>query len=512
VIAIYLEVANIFFFEEFSTRLNYIFVQYLQYPKEVFDMIFKSYSIEIIILIPILIFAGIKSFYFFRQGLAKSSIIKKLILFPFILVILFLGIRSSVDSSTPNQSFYSYSNSSLKNDITNNTIFSLLYSIYLTKKEKTPYFGKLNTKKILDYHQTIHSTYKPKDKVVLIGMESFGSTFVGSLGGTPTTPYFDKMAKDGLFASNMYSSGSRTNRGIEAMWCSIFPIFGDSYLKLTKSQYNFWTIARTFKKHHYQTVFLYGGDSKFDNMKGFALNNGFDKVVDKYDFDSSIKRYTWGVSDEELYKKAKEILSQSKQPIFLFIMTLSSHKPFDYPANKIKYYPKAPIESFANSIKYADFALGKFYQDLKDTKFFDSGALAMVADHNAYMSGVAKIPVKEYKIPALFIAKDLKPKELKGVTHQIDVAPTLIDIAGISETIPAMGLPLTKYQYTSALILNRGAYAYVVNDKFVLYQPNLAPIVYNFDYQKIDADEELIQKGLQYIYGVYEIYDKQLHK
>jgi len=522
----YLEVANYFFFEEFNTRLNYLFVAYLEYPKEVANMIWKAYTVELLILIPTLIYTSYRLWKYTKNRLIASKILPKIALLPLILPILFLGIRSSVDTSTPNQSFYSYSNSTLKNDIVNNTTFSLLHSIYLKAKDTMPNFGtkeqnpiqiiqKLEKKAYLNNYTLLHrqkSRFTKKRDIVLLLMESFGNSYVGSLGGTPTTPHFDAMSKEGLFLSNMYSSSNRSNRGFEAVLGSIFPTYSDSYLKLSKSINGFWTIAKTMQKEGYRTIFLYGGDSKFDNMKGFALNNGFDKVVDKYDFNPDIKRYTWGVCDEELYKKANEILEQSDKPIFLVAFTLSSHKPFDYPDGKIEYYDKEPIKSFANSIKYADYALHKFYTKLKNDNFFDNGLLTIVADHNAHMFGDEKIPVNEFKIPALFIAKDLKPKTINSITHQIDIAPTLLDIAGVDADTPSMGVDLTKNQTSKALIIHHGAFAYLKEDNFVLYQQNQKPLVYDFNYKLQESNLSLIKEGLAYIYGSYEIYNNQLHK
>ncbi len=510
---VYLEVANFLFFEEFNVRLNYLFIEYLEYPEAIFKMIWSSYKIQIILLLLSLIYISYIFFKLTATKIIKSNILYKLILLPFILIILFLGIRSSISDSTPNQSFYSYSNSPIKNDIANNTIFSLLYAVYLQSKDNMPNFGKQtiikNTKDLLHFQK---STYKRKKKVVLILMESFGKSYVGSLGGTPTTPHFDSMTKDGLFVSNMYSSSNRSNRGFEAVLSSLFPTVSNTYLKLPKSQNNFWTVARTMKKAGYKTVFLYGGDSKFDNMKGFVLNNGFDQVVDKYNFDSSIKKYTWGVDDEELYKKANTILDKSSEPIFLVMFSLSSHKPFDYPDNRINYYDKAPIASFPNSIKYADFALNGFYKKLKINNFFDDGLLTIVADHNAHMFGNYKIPVKEFKIPALFIASDLDSKSINSITHQIDIAPTLLDIAGVSAYIPTMGTNLTKSTNSQALIVHRNSYAYLKNNKFILYEQNKQPVTYDFNYKKIKYDNNITQEGLFYIYNTYKIYSNKLHK
>ncbi len=489
-------------------------------------MIIASYGWILLVVIPTLIYLSYQFFRYSKSVLFSSRIVSKLYALPLIIGLLFIGIRSSFDSSTPNQSFYSHSNSTVTNDITNNTLFALGYSVYLKAKEKMPNFGerpnnliaiiqKLEGLKYEDNNSLRHfqkSTFSKKKNILLMLMESFGHTHVGIQGGTPTTPNLDKMSQEGLFASQMYSSSYRSNRGFEAVTSSLLPTYADTYLKLPKSINHFWTVAQTLKEQGYETIFLYGGDSKFDNMKGFALNNGFNKVIDKFDFDSSIKRYTWGVNDEELYKKAHEILNNTTQPTFLMTFSLSSHKPYDYPDGKIEYYKEAPIKSFANAIKYSDYALGKFYQQLKSEQFFEQGMLTLVGDHNAHIYGDEPIPAKEFRIPAIFIAKDLKPTAFKGVAHQVDIAPTLLDIAGVDAKIPAMGRNLLRVKHSKALIYHRRKFAYLKDDYFVLYRRNQKAEVYNYSYQKQPYDKILVDEGLAYIYGGYEIYKEERHQ
>jgi phosphoglycerol transferase MdoB-like AlkP superfamily enzyme len=194
------------------------------------------------------------------------------------------------------------------------------------------------------------------------------------------------------------------------------------------------------------------------------------------------------------------------------MFSLSSHKPFDYPQNKINYYDKAPVQSFANSIKYADYSLGKFYDKLKENNFFNDGTLAMVADHNAHIYGDTKVPVNIFKIPALIISKDIQPREINSVTHQVDIAPTLLDISGVSSQIPAMGVNLNKSDKSRAVIIHHNSFAYLVDDKFVLFQENIAPQMYNLKYKKIDNNSSMIKDGLKYIYQSYYLYSHEQFK
>ena len=46
---IYIENATLPFFAQYDVRPNYLFVEYLEYPKEIFSMIIADYKIELII-------------------------------------------------------------------------------------------------------------------------------------------------------------------------------------------------------------------------------------------------------------------------------------------------------------------------------------------------------------------------------------------------------------------------------------------------------------------------------
>lgn len=500
-ILIYLEISNVFFFEEFQTRLNYIYLEYLDHPEVVASMLWESYKFYFIFLIPVIIFVIYKIYIFSYMAFENKKFIYKLAILPLIIAILFLGIRSGWGSSTPNPSFYSFSNSTIKNSIANNSIFSLIYAKYAKSKEKMANYGVMSKDLGPIKKQTISSTYTKKKNVIVNIIESFGHSYVGVMGGTQTTPEFDKLSKEGLFFDNMYASSSRTNRGIEAIVSSIYPFSRRTYLKLPKSQNNFWTMAKTFKENGYKTIFIYGGDSTFDNMRSFALNNGYETIIDKKDYDKSIKRFTWGVSDEQLYKKVLQTLDANDKPLFITLMTLSSHKPFDYPDGKIIPYEKADLASFENSTKYADFALGEFISNLKKRDFFNDSILAITADHNAHVHGTEIVPVQDFRVPTLFLSNDLKPSISNHVTHHVDIAPTIIYLAGLDAEIPAQGNNLLKVDSSRALITFNDSYAYVTDEGKVIYEKNKPP----------QGNKELVNEGLNLIYKSYERYEKKLH-
>ena len=145
--------------------------------------------------------------------------------------------------------------------------------------------------------------------LVIVLEESLGAEFVGSLGGKDLTPNLDGLADKGIWFEQLYATGTRSVRGIEAIVSGFPPTSKRSTVKLTETQKNFFTIANVLQEQNYQTSFIYGGSAHFDNMRRFFLNNGFQTVIDQKDFEDPQFVATWGVSDEDLFLKAHEYLS-----------------------------------------------------------------------------------------------------------------------------------------------------------------------------------------------------------
>jgi len=95
-------------------------------------------------------------------------------------------------------------------------------------------------------------------------------------------------------------------RGIEAVVAGFPPTPAESVVKLSLSQQHFTTLASLVKDKGYETTFIYGGESHFDNMRSFFMGNGFNRVIEEKDYIEPTFKGSWGVSDEDLFNRAHE--------------------------------------------------------------------------------------------------------------------------------------------------------------------------------------------------------------
>ena len=524
-----IEISTVTFMEKFLSRPNYLFIEHLNNYEEIFLMVWGLYKFYLIFLIPLLLFTTLKIYRYFTKNIQKGSIKQRLILLPLMIVLLGLGARSSIGMGAPNQSFYTFSSNDTNNEIANNSVFSIIYAIYQVSNEKFLDYGDISAKDAIanvkrlnkiqnnedNFQRLQKSTFSQEKNIILVILESFGHEHIGYLGGTPTSPNIDALTKESLYFTKMYAVGTRTSWGVSSVTTGLYPTPPREFVKASKSQNNFYTLARTLKKHGYENTFLYSGDANFDNMRGFLLSNGYEHIYDKKSFSGYSEPCTWGYSDENLYEKAFELIEKSaEKPFFLTMLSMSSHEPFDYPRGRVKPYKEAKLNGFANSMKYSDYAIGKFMKKLKAKGMLKNTIVAFIADHtnNTYTS--TTLPISNNLIAAFIVSEDFHGgKEYDKIASQIDFAPTILDVAGVNETIPTMGTSVLQNQRDSALLLtNNKSVTYLLPEKFVIYRGRGVVQTYDYNKTKLDNNQNEVKDGLSYIYSSKYLYDNRLYK
>lgn len=142
--------------------------------------------------------------------------------------------------------------------------------------------------------------------VVVVTVESLSAKYLGCFGNSQgLTPNLDRLHSQSLFFTNCYATGTRTDRGLEAITLSVPPTPGRSIVKRLGRESGYASLGRQLAARGYDCVFLYGGRGYFDNMNAFFSGNGY-RVVDQTsvaESDITFKN-AWGMCDEDLYAQA----------------------------------------------------------------------------------------------------------------------------------------------------------------------------------------------------------------
>ncbi|MCK4951304.1 MAG: LTA synthase family protein, partial [Gammaproteobacteria bacterium] len=342
--------------------------------------------------------------------------------------------------------------------------------------------------------------------------------YVGSLGGLPLTPNIDRLSKEGLFFTNLYSTGTRTVRGIEAITSGFLPTPGRSVVKLGLSQHGFFTIAGLLKQHGYTSDFIYGGESHFDNMRSFFLGNGFDRVIDEPSFENPVFLGNWGVSDEDLVIKANEIFkAHGNRPFFGLMLSTTNHVPFEFPEGRIELYDQ-PANTVHNAMKFADYAIGKFFELARQEDYFNNTIFVVIADHNTRVYGADLVPIQKFRIPGLIIGPDVKPQRYERLASQIDLLPTLLDLMGLETEHPMIGhnlLALPEGEPGRAIMQYDLAHAFMVGNQVVINRPEMPPVQFEYQDERLSPaqlDDELARDALAHAQLPSVLYKKKIYR
>jgi phosphoglycerol transferase MdoB-like AlkP superfamily enzyme len=247
-------------------------------------------------------------------------------------------------------------------------------------------------------------------------------------------------------------------------------------VKLPRAQNGFFTMAALLREHGYATDFIYGGESHFDNMAAFMLGNGFERALDESDWEDPAFRGTWGVSDEDLMRKAHEIfLAHGDRPFFALVLSTSNHSPFDYPPGRIELYDPEPATR-RNAMKYADHAIGELFRLARRADYYEHTVWIVAADHDTRVRGDQLIPVSHFHIPGLILAPGLAPGRYEKVASQVDLMPTALHLLGIETTHPMIGRNLFTWPEGDpgrAVLQYYDNHGFLVGDRLVVHAGTL---------------------------------------
>jgi phosphoglycerol transferase MdoB-like AlkP superfamily enzyme len=441
------------FWDEFGARYNFIAVDYLVYTKEVVDNIRESYPMP-------LLFAGLLVAtlggyaVIWRTGLmarwlaAEPEPFRRRLFAGSAWVAAAIAAGVAVDS----EQLPGFANN-YNRELAKNGLWSLFAAFRNNELDYDQFYPTLPVDEAfkrlhveLAFDRSSRLSADPRDtlrfvrgsgaelhlNVIQITVESLSAEFLGSFNpASRLTPNLDAIAAKSLVFDNCYATGTRTDRGMEALTLSLPPTPGRSLVKRPRNE-DLFTLGSVFRSRGYETGFIYGGYGYFDNMNAFFGNNGY-RVIDRAAVAKQDITFAnaWGACDEDLLRwtmREANAAHGAGKPFHYFVMTTSNHRPFTYPGNRIDLPSKTSGRD--GGVKYTDFAIGQFLREAAAQPWFRNTVFVIVADHCASSAGKTALPVENYHIPLIIYAPggQVAPGHVTDLMSQIDFAPTLLGL------------------------------------------------------------------------------------
>lgn len=517
-------VSEYLFWEEFTTRFNFIALDYLIYTTEVIGNIRESYPVPWILaaiaaLTSLIIWLSSR---YLRFKDAPHSWRRRAVLIALVICLPWLSsVVANLDQTALTGNAYAQ-------ELGANGLFNLAAAMrrneldydrfYATmpEREASEVLAALGVKRKDDMRiirvrdelapATLGPFHKRPKNVVMITVESLSASYLGAYGNSEhLTPNLDRLMQEGLMFDRLFATGTRTVRGLEALSLGTPPIPGQAIVRRPNSDH-LGTLGEYLEIQGFATEFVYGGYGYFDNMNAYFQGNDF-KVTDRTDFDekSIVMENVWGVADESLFDNAMRSLDATAgdgRPFFMQIMTTSNHRPYTFPEGRID----LPQGNRRAAVKYTDYAIGRFIDEARTKPWFDDTLFVIVADHCASVAGKTRLPVGKYHIPMVFYAPALlKPGHHQRLVSQIDVAPTLLDLLGAAGSEHFFGHNMFTDDHVAprAFVSNYQSLGYYKNDQLIVLSPRQVVEAYRIDpvtyeAEPASADPQLVKEAIAY--------------
>ncbi|HET9978729.1 MAG TPA: LTA synthase family protein [Burkholderiaceae bacterium] len=519
--------AEFTFWNEFASRFNFIAVDYLIYTSEVVGNIRESYDLPLLLTgvglvalaIWVVLLRALEPHWRAPAPGRRASVLAAAVLLA--APPLAVGVLDA--------RYKEFSADAQANELAGNGYFDFWHAFWANEIDYERFYKTLPSQRALaalanelgaprlhvelsqrPFESEVKSEGPAKRlNVVLVSVESFSAEFMGAFGNRQgLTPRTDRLAGEGLLFTQVYATGTRTVRGLEALTLSVPPTPGHSIVKRPNND-RLFTVGEVFKDAGYEPLYLYGGYGYFDNMNAFFQGNGY-TVIDRTALQAADVHFEniWGVADEDLFTLALRELDKrhaAGTKFFAHVMTTSNHRPFTYPDGRIDIPSKRGREG---GVKYTDWALGDFIERAKAKPWFADTLFVIVADHTHKGRGKQELPPENYHIPLIFYAPGhVKPGRVDTLASQIDVAPTLLGLLNFSYRSKFFGHDILRegQRHPRALMANYQTVGYYEQGRIVELKPNGRTRVVDAATGRIAPDDALSRELIDDTISYYQV-------
>jgi phosphoglycerol transferase MdoB-like AlkP superfamily enzyme len=504
-VSVVLAASEWLFWDEYGGRFNFIAVDYLLYTHEVLQNIWQSFPVGKILLA--ILAAAAACAVLLRRILWQAAAAPLTWRASFV-ALLALGLFMAASLRWLDSDAKNFSAEDAANDLAGNGFYEFFAANYRNELSYERHYATLPDEEVMAFvrsalgvntgegvERRIVTPGQPRRlNVVLISVESLGAEYLGSYGNARgLTPNLDALAGQSLWFSQVYATGNRTVRGMEALALALPPTPGQSIVRRPNND-RLFSLGSVFEDKGYAVLFAYGGYGYFDNLNAFFEANDY-RTVDRRAIPSQRVEFenVWGVADEHLFDQVLEEIDREKarpsaRPMFAHVLTTSNHRPYTYPPGRID-IPSGSGRDGA--VKYTDYAIGDFLRKARTRPWFDETLFVITADHGANARGTTRIPVDKYLVPLfVFAPKHIKPARVDRLMSQIDIPPTMLGLLRFDYHSKFFGRDILNSPPESdrAFVANYQTLGYLRRDAMVLLHPKRKTEAF-----RVDADKNILK-------------------
>lgn len=375
-----------------------------------------------------------------------------------------------------------YVNSPEEMAIVLNTPFSIIRTIGKKSFVKADFFKddqELKKQFDVEVRPDYHADEMRRKNVVVIILESFSREFFSVFNPTLEagnykgyTPFLDSLAHKSLAFPNAYANGRKSIDAMPAVLAGL-PALVLPYVVSEYSSNKINSIASLLDEKGYETAFFHGAPNGSMGFDAFAKIAGFKNYYGKTEYNNDADfDGIWGIWDHAFFQFYADKMGEMKEPFMTSLFSVSSHHPFNVPAQFAGQFPKGPLP-VEECIGYTDHALRMFFNKAKQMPWYNNTLFVITADHSSVPEHEEyKNNIDAFAVPLMFYTPDcsLTNGMDNRVAQQIDILPTVMDYLKLNSPFVSFGNNLLNDQ-SLQFVLNYSneVYQFMQNDKVIYF-------------------------------------------
>jgi arylsulfatase A-like enzyme/tetratricopeptide (TPR) repeat protein len=284
----------------------------------------------------------------------------------------------------------------------------------------------------------------PPPNVLLITVDTLRADHLGCYGDRSIkTPSIDELAHEGVRFESAYSQVPLTLPSHVVILTGTYPMYNHvrDFAGVGLPE-NIGIVSEAFKRHGYTTAAFVSAFVLDGTLWG--LRRGFDLYDDRFDprqYQSQNPGNIQRRGDETVDRFLDWFARRPAKPFFVWIHLYDPHSPYDPPEPYRSRYRGRPYDG---EIAFDDAQVGRVLKELRDAGIFDRTAIAFLSDHGESLGehGEAEHGFFLYNatihVPLIIKpagAKSEKARSVSAVASTVDIAPTILQLAGLDDPI-----------------------------------------------------------------------------
>ncbi len=371
----------------------------------------------------------------------------------------------------PNVLTFRYGSSMLFNSMSPHNFYLLnLYEVIIRREARISYspvlseeikLGELELAPEFKINQKLYN-------IIMIEFESLGVELIQKkIKGQEIMPTFNQIAKMGIYFKNFYSQALTSSGTLDVEFSALTSFYPSptSPYPIKYAHKVPFSLPRFLSENGYHTMFFHANRGAFYRRSAVMRILGFKELYFSDYFLSPERKYR-GISDYPFFMECAEIIKRSKKPFFAYLVTLSSHTPFDLPKGEkpgleIEDTELDPItKKYYQVFNYVDRAFKAFMDSLSEKSILNETILILFGDHPRYTTerkGVREIVEESMnkRVPFIILIPNAKRKVMDEPSSHADISPTILSILGLKYHGVLLGRNLLSSDNKGFVIINR---------------------------------------------------------